>query len=220
MEAERGDVGERAGSGAGEAGAVRLGGVLDDEQAVALGELTDPVHVADLAEQVDGDDRGRSLAHELRCRRGVDQPGVGADVAQHRGRARVQNAQRSRDRRVGRQDDLIPGADAGRDQPEAERRGPGGDADGVPRPAEPCEFALEGLHLGGESGVAVRQDAVHHGAQLLGKLRVLATQVDERHLPRARRILLGLGEQVYLRDVAASFTKAELRWLLTAVVAR
>ena len=50
MEAERSDVRERSGASAGEAGAVRLRGVLDDEQAVALGELTDPLHVADLAE--------------------------------------------------------------------------------------------------------------------------------------------------------------------------
>jgi hypothetical protein len=49
---------------------------------------------------------------------------------------------------------------------------------------------------------------------------VLAAQVDEGHLARARPVLLGLGEQVYLRDVAASFTNAELRWLLTDVVAR
>ena len=168
---------------------------------------------------MDGDDRGRSLAHEFRRRRGVDQPGVGADVAQHRGRARVQNAQRRRDRRVGRQDDLIPGADAGRDQPEAEGHGPAGDADRVPSP-QLREFDLEGLDLGGVSGVALRQDAVDHGAQLLGELRVLTTQVDEGHLTRAGRILLSLGEQFYLRDVAASFTNAELRWLLTAVVAR
>jgi hypothetical protein len=44
--------------------------------------------------------------------------------------------------------------------------------------------------------------------------------VDEGHFALAGRILLGLGEQIYLRDVAASFSKAELRWLLTAVVAR
>jgi hypothetical protein len=42
--------------------------------------------------------------------------------------------------------------------------------------------------------------------------------VDEGHLARARRVLLGPGEQFYLRDVAASFTNAELRWRLTAVV--
>jgi hypothetical protein len=44
--------------------------------------------------------------------------------------------------------------------------------------------------------------------------------VDERHLVGGGRILLGLGEQVYLRGVAASFTKADERWRLTAAVAR
>ena len=68
--------------GTGEAGAVRLRRVLDDEQSAALHELAEPVHVADLAEQVHSDDRSRPLADELRRRRRVDQPGVGARTSQ------------------------------------------------------------------------------------------------------------------------------------------
>ena len=90
----------------------------------------------------------------------------------------------------------------------------------VLRPAEPREVLFERVDLGSVPGVALRQDAVDHRySQLVRELRVLAAHVDEGHLARAR-LLLGAHEQVYLREVAASFANAELRWLLTAVVAR
>ena len=100
---------------------MRLGSVLEHEQAVGLRDLVDRIHVAHLAIQMDGNDR-RSAWRDGRPRGlRVDQARGLVDLAQDRRRARVHGAQRRGDERVRRNDHLIPGADAG--GPEHQRQG-------------------------------------------------------------------------------------------------
>src|SRR5581483_5873450 len=75
VEAERGGGAEGAGAAVAVAGAVGLGRVLEHEEAVALRDRADRVHVSHLTVQVDREDGRRPRADSARGGVRVDQPG-------------------------------------------------------------------------------------------------------------------------------------------------
>ena len=76
---------------------MRLGGVLDDRQAVLRGDRHDGVHVGQATVQVDGHDRlGARRDRALDARR-VHRPGGRIDIDEHRRRAGVADGRDRRD---------------------------------------------------------------------------------------------------------------------------
>jgi hypothetical protein len=89
VEGEGAEGAERAGPPAAPLRADRLGRVLDHRDAAAAADVEQGVHVAEVAVEVDGDDRLRPWADRgLRPLR-IDAPGVGEHVDEHRRRAEI-----------------------------------------------------------------------------------------------------------------------------------
>jgi hypothetical protein len=64
---------------------VRLGGVLDDPQAVLPSQVEDRFHVDAAPIEMDGQDRSRAIGHRLCCALRIHQPIVVPDVDEDRG---------------------------------------------------------------------------------------------------------------------------------------
>ena len=122
VQAERA-VPEAAGLPAAERRAVRLAGVLDDGQAVAVGDRLDHVHVGDEPEEVDRADRPGPRRDRRLDPLGVDQVGVRLDVDEDRRGAGVEDRVGRRGEGVRDGDDLVarPEAEAGEDGHQGER---------------------------------------------------------------------------------------------------
>ena len=98
---------EAARATAAEGRPVGLAGVLDDDQAVAVGDRLDHVHVGHEAEQVDRADRPGSRRDRRLDPLRVDQVRVGLDVDEDRRGARVQDRVGRGRERVRDGDDLV-----------------------------------------------------------------------------------------------------------------
>ena len=83
------------------------------------------------------------------------------DIREHRDRIRFEHRGRRRDEGVGRDDDLVFGLDAGREERDAQRHGSVDDRDGVTAPVHRREALLELRHFGSvePSPVAAAQHA-------------------------------------------------------------
>ena len=129
---------------------MRLAGVLDHREPVAVGDLLNRVHVARLAVEVHRHDgRGEAVVllggrleggrvDERRVLEAVDEHGHGADVAHGLGGG---------DERVDRHEHLVAGPHVRRQQRQLDRVGARADADGVLAAAERGEGGLELLEL-------------------------------------------------------------------------
>jgi hypothetical protein len=158
---------------------VRLGRVLEQQEAAPPRHRLQAVHVAHLPVEVHGEDRGRPLPDGALGRGGVDQAGAGVDVAEHRHRARMDEAEGGGDEGVCGDDHLVARADPGRQSGDRERRGAGGDAYAVAHPAVGGELVLEPCHLLAEDVRAGAEDAFEGRVQLGCDRLVLACEVDE-----------------------------------------
>jgi len=122
---------------------VGLGGVLEDGQAVALGERDEGAHRGRVPVQVHGDDRRGAWRDRGGGRGGVEAEGDGVDVGEYRGRAGQGDGSGGRGEGERRDDHLVPRADAQGQQGQPQRRGPGADGDAVPSVREGGELVLE-----------------------------------------------------------------------------
>ena len=95
------------------AGADRARRVLDERQAVALGELQEGVHVGRQADLVDRHDRLRARRDRALGGGRIEVVGARVDVREDRLRAAVPDGVGGRDERQRRHDHLVAGADAG-----------------------------------------------------------------------------------------------------------
>ena len=110
-------------------GAVRFGGVLDDREAVRLGELEHRVHVDRVAVDVDGHDRPRARADPRRDLDPIHAPRLRIAVDEHGYGARVQHRADARDDRERRQDHLVARLELECGDRGLERRGAVADGD-------------------------------------------------------------------------------------------
>ena len=122
---------ERAGALAGPQRAMRMGGILDDNQIVPLGNGHDGVHVGHLRGDMHGDDGPRPLGDDRFNGFRVDAEGVRIDIDQHRNRAGHHGRGGGRLEGVGGNQDFIAPADAGRAQGDLHGDGAVHDRDSV-----------------------------------------------------------------------------------------
>ena len=127
--------------------AVSLGGVLDDREAVALGDRDERIHVGHEPVQVDRHDRLRpgrdGRLHEV----GVHREVLGPDVHEDRAGARAQDDADGGVEAEADRDDLVARADAEAVQDRLLGEGPVGHEDGVADAAIGGPGLLEGLGL-------------------------------------------------------------------------
>src|SRR6187551_7007 len=248
VEAEGSSAAERAGSALAAACSVCLGSILNDQEAVARREGVYRIHVADLAVEVNGDDRRRALVHRRRI--DVDQPGAVVHIAEDGGGPGVNDGEGAGDERVGGHDHLVSGPDPGRQERESERGGSRADPDAVAHPAVACELPLELFEVPAENEAAVIQDAIECRAKVRRDRRVVSRQahegdrsggrdgVERSHQPppeaadgiglslpsslKTSRLAGSLGSSkmtaASLRERTESLAKAEVRWLLTVLL--
>ena len=97
-------------------------GVLDDREAVPVGDGAKRFHVAHLAVEVDGQNRLCPRGHGGLDRGRIDIRRGAVDVRENRGRAAHDDGVDRADEGHRRRDDLVPGPDAGREKREMHRR--------------------------------------------------------------------------------------------------
>ena len=187
IEAEGRGISERSGAGTLPAGTMRLGGVLDHEQAVAPSEPPDCVHVADLPVQVDGDHGDGAVRDSLAGGSNVNQPGRIVHVAEPRNRAGVEHGEGGRNVGVGRDDDLVALLHSGRDQGERQRGRPGRHADAMAHAAHFGELGLEPLDLAAQDEPALGEHIVERHSKLIGDRCVLPAEIHEGDLARGSK---------------------------------
>jgi hypothetical protein len=121
VEGEAGGVAEAAGRASLVGGAGGAGGVLDEPQAVRVGDGLQLGVVGALAEHVDGHDTDRPIGDGSFDRSRVDGPGVRPDVGEDRPPAGVDHGVTGGREGVVGDDDLVPGAHAERGEGQVER---------------------------------------------------------------------------------------------------
>ena len=181
IEAERGRVTQAAGARATVGGAVRLGGVLEQQQAVTLCECSQGFDRAYLPVQVDRQDGGRRGTDRRLRRLEVDEAAATLHVDVHRCRSGMLYGTCTRYERVRGDDHLVATSDACRLQHDGQRRGAGGDAHAVAHPAIRGKLGLELLDLLTKDECARPQHAVECGPQLFGDGCVLTGKVNKWH---------------------------------------
>ena len=161
------------------AGAMGLGGVLDDPQAMAAGDGEDGVQVGGLAVEVHrdqgagaGGDGGRDA-----CR--VNVKGARVRLHRDRGGAGLGHRQPGGNEGVGGDDDLVAGADVAGAQGEMQGVQTAGDADAMGRAAVGGPVGLKALHLFAEDVPAGRHDAAVGGVEIGLQLLVGGMEVEE-----------------------------------------
>src|SRR2546426_6452262 len=188
--------------------AVRLAGVLDDDQVIPGRQLEDGVHVGHLPVQVYGDD-GRhwaatALAHyaarlRIWCAFGLQIGaqllrihGVGAliDVDEIRPRARLRDCLRGGDEGERHRHHGISWSDARRDQREAQGVGAAGHSHAELRLTERREVALELLDCRATNEPGGVERGVENRAQLFPELAVNSDKIEKRNLTFAHWVLL------------------------------
>lgn len=128
---ERPDVADRPHLLAAPLAAVGVGGVLDQEEVVLVGDLADLVEIDRIPAEVDADDTDGFL-RDLRSNRvGVDVGGLRFHVDEFGDRTRARDGAGGRDERVGGNEHFVAGLDAARSQGEFERDRPVRDGDRV-----------------------------------------------------------------------------------------
>lgn len=161
-------------------GAKALGGVLDHDQLVAVGDRVDLVHVGRLAVEAhrhDGlgarGDGGLDLG-------GVDIAGVRLDIHEDRlGAEQHDDLGRRNEGKRGR-DDLVTRLDPHRHQADQQGFGAAGHGDAVLGPGIGFELLLEFAHLRAHDVLAMLQHLVHALLDGIFEGAVLGLEIDER----------------------------------------
>ncbi len=123
MKAERRNAAEGAGAPAMARRADRLGGVLDQRQPAAVGDRLKALPLAGRTVEIDAEDRLGLRPDRRLDRVGIEAPGVGQDVDQHRLGADIDDRRDRGDPGDVRRDDFVAGADPQRGEREMQRRG-------------------------------------------------------------------------------------------------
>ena len=159
----------------------RMGGILDHEEVVPVGDLPHGLHVAGETAVVEDDDGlrpGPDRGFEVRR---VEVEVVRADdVAEDRRRTRVRDRVRGGHEVERREHDLVSRADTGREQREVQRSRSVRDRQGELDADELGELALELLDLRAHAPPAGLHDVVHSRPQFS-----VDQHVGERNLPQA-----------------------------------
>jgi hypothetical protein len=184
MGREAAEVPERAALAPLEHRSDRLGGVLDNEHPVTLGDVHNPVHAADAAGEMHRHDRARARRHRALDRRRIDVL-IGQHVDEHRARAEVDDHRGRGDERIRRRDHLVAGTDARHFEREKQRVGAGVERDRLAGAAVFGQPRLEPFDL--RAGTDERA-AAHDLFEDRGKLG---------------HLLVGLCRQVHVGDVVA-----------------
>src|SRR5439155_12328720 len=167
-------------------------GVLDDVDAVLLGDVVDRVDVAGEPDLVDRHDRLRLLGDALLDVVRVDVERARVDLAEDGRRARVQDGVRRGDERERGHDDLIARADARGRQGEVQTRGARRRRDTVLRADVRRDRLLELGHLR-----ALRHPAAADRFERRARLLLAERGLGDRHV----QLLPSLGGHRYLRRV-------------------
>ena len=183
--------------------AVRLAGILDEDEVVPSRQLEERVHVGDLPIQMhrnDGRHRAASaLAHHptrppvggalgLQVDSqllGIHRVGARIDIDEIRPRADLRDRFRRRDEGERHRHDGVSGLDARRDQGEAQRVRAAGDSNAHLRLAELRKVALEFLHHGAADEPGSVEGGLEDGPQLFAELAVHRDKLEKRNLTRA-----------------------------------
>ncbi len=123
---------------------MRLAGILDQRQAVAVGDRPQRRHVGRPAVQVDRQDAGGPGGDGRLDLLGIDVVGGRIHVDEHRGGAGMVDGVDGGDEGVGHRDDLVTGPDPHRPQDQLQGREARVDPDTVADPAVGGELLLEG----------------------------------------------------------------------------
>ena len=169
-----------------------LGAVFDDRKLVLLGDLENRIHIRDDAVEVDDDDRLGAFGDGRFDLLRIDEV-VGADVDEHRKRARLQRAEGRGDERIGSADHFVAGADAERGERDMERGRSVGYADRVPDPEPLRPFGLE-FHsdrAGPVVDLSGMKDVKHPLVRFLVELRPGGKPFVPHHLAAVDRELAG-----------------------------
>ena len=159
--------------------AMRLGGVLDQPEAVAAGDVEQRIEVGWLTIEVG---RQKRLGARGDCRldpRRIEVEGRRIGLDQHRGRADHRDGKQGGDIAVAGDDHLIARADVERPQGEVERVEPVADADAMAGPAIGGEFGFERLDLGAADIPARAEHAQHRSVDLRLKLAIGRAEIEE-----------------------------------------
>ncbi len=148
VEREHGEMAVRADRRASVLGPQRLAGVLDQDERVALAELSQRVELAGVAEDVDGHDRLRPLCDRRFDRARIEVQRLRIDVGEDGSSALVDEAVRGGDERVGRGDHLVARADPCESRTEVQPAGTAGDGGCVRGAHALCEQRLEARDRG------------------------------------------------------------------------
>ena len=150
--------------------AERLRRVLDDRDPMLGGDGADFVHLAALAEEVNGDNGLYLLPsmgfQTLAQRVGREVERGGLNIGKENPGAEARNAACSGEERVGSGDDSVSRPDAQGHEDRQFGIGARGDADGVSGTGIFANFAFEGFNLGAEDELLGIGDLIHFGADL------------------------------------------------------
>ena len=158
VEAEAAEVPDGSGAAAPVFSAVRLGGVLDDDQVMPRGDLHDRVHIGHLAVQVHGQDGSGARGDPRLDLADVHQIGARIDIDEDRRRADHDDRFGSGEEGVRNRDDLIARTDPGRPQGQMQRVRPVGDGDAVSDVAVRGELVFEGQRVRPQKEVHLVED--------------------------------------------------------------
>ncbi len=164
------------------AGTLRLGRVLDEDDVVTVAhERFELGHRGHLSVEMYGHDRPGARADRVRDLRDVDQRMLGLHVDEHRPGAEPDHGRGRRDERVGLHDDLVAGRHPGAPERELECIGAVGDADAIADVDELCVRALEIRDRAAVDERAGGDDLLEALFDLVGYLRALRGEIDERN---------------------------------------
>ena len=163
------NIGEGADGRAVVEGAAGQGGVLDDFEAVAVGERAQGFDIGRVTVQIDRQDGAGLASDEVFDLVDIDGVVIGRDVAQNGKRAALADGAGGGDIGIADGDDLVAGSDAAGAQRQQERDGAGVCGDGVTLP----HFGSEGgFKLGANrvaAAVIVEQDGLERRHDLVAQ---------------------------------------------------
>ena len=158
-----------------------LGRVLEQKQAVTLGERAQWIHRAGLAVKVDGQHGHRGRADGRLDRVVFDQAGSVVDVDVDGDRPGMTHGEGGGDERMRGDDNFVVRSNARRLQHDGERRRPRPDADAVVGSAVGRELRLEPFELVAEHERARSDHTVVRLPEFVGDWCVLSCQIDKWH---------------------------------------
>ena len=181
VEAERAGETDAARAPAVELGAMRLAGIFDHRDAVAVRDRQDSGHVRHLAVEMHRQDRLRPGRDRLLELVHVHGEGPGFHVDEHRHRAGVADRGDRRDERKRDGDDLVARSDAGRQEREVKRARARVHPDRLPGAAIGREVALEIGDELAEHELPALEDVDDGSVDLRLDALVLRFQIEKRN---------------------------------------